>query len=72
MQRDGATNLLTLILALSFPSAIPLVAQVNGTQAAQTIHKLNLGGGGRWDYLVVDPDAKRLYVARATRFICEH
>jgi DNA-binding beta-propeller fold protein YncE len=69
MQRVGATNLLTLILALSFPSAIPLVAQVNGTQAAQTIHKLNLGGDGRWDYLVVDPDAKRLYVARATRFM---
>jgi DNA-binding beta-propeller fold protein YncE len=69
MQRNGATNLLTLILALSFPSEMPLLAQVNGTQAAQTVHKLNLGGDGRWDYLVVDPDAKRLYVARATRFM---
>ena len=33
------------------------------------MHKLTLGGDGRWDYLVVDPDAKRLYVARATRFM---
>ena len=69
MQRNGATSLLTLILALSVSSAIPLMAQVSGTQAAQTIHKLTLGGDGRWDYLVVDPDAERLYVARATRFM---
>jgi YVTN family beta-propeller protein len=69
MQRNVATSLLTLILALSVPSAIPLMAQVSGTQATQTIHKLTLGGDGRWDYLVVDSDAKRLYVARATRFM---
>ena len=69
MQYNGATNLLALILAVSVPSAIPLTAGVNGAQAAQTIHKLTLGGDGRWDYLVVDPDAKRLYVARATRFM---
>jgi len=69
MQRNGATSLLTLILALSVSSAIPLMAQVSGTQAAQTIHKLTLGGDARWDYLVVDPDAERLYVARATRFM---
>jgi DNA-binding beta-propeller fold protein YncE len=69
MQRNGATSLLTLILALSVPSAVPVMAQVSGTQAAQTIRKLTLGGDGRWDYLVVDPDAKRLYVARATRFM---
>jgi DNA-binding beta-propeller fold protein YncE len=69
MQRNGVTSLLTLILALSVSSAIPLMAQVSGTQAAQTIRKLTLGGDGRWDYLVVDPDAKRLYVARATRFM---
>jgi YVTN family beta-propeller protein len=69
VQRSGATNLLTVILALSFPNAIPLVAQANGMRATQTIHKLALGGDGRWDYLVVDPDAKRLYVARATRFM---
>jgi YVTN family beta-propeller protein len=30
---------------------------------------LKLGGEGRWDYLAVDPEAKRLYIARATRFM---
>ena len=69
MQRNGTTELLTLILALTVSSAIPTIAQVSGTQAAPTIHKLTLGGDGRWDYLVVDPGAKRLYVARATRFM---
>ena len=69
MRRTGATNLLTVILALSFSSAIPLIAQVNSTLAARAIQKLAFGGDGRWDYLVVDPDAKRLYVARATRFM---
>jgi DNA-binding beta-propeller fold protein YncE len=69
MQRNGTTGLLTLILALSVPSVTPLMAQADGTQAAQTIHKLTLGGDGRWDYLVVDPDANRLYVARATHFM---
>jgi DNA-binding beta-propeller fold protein YncE len=69
MRRNGTTKLLTLIFALTVSSAIPTIAQVSGTQAAQTIHKLNLGGDGRWDYLVVDPDAKRLYIARSTRFM---
>src|SRR5271169_321230 len=69
MQRNGATGLLTLILALSVSSAVLPMAGVDETQAAQTIQKLTLGGDGRWDYLVVDPDANRLYVARATRFM---
>jgi len=69
MQPKGAPSPLTRILAVSLLAAIPLMGGINGTQAVESIHKLTLGGDGRWDYLVVDPDAKRLYVARATRFM---
>lgn len=36
---------------------------------APSIRKLALGGDGRWDYLLVDSSANRLYIARATRFM---
>jgi DNA-binding beta-propeller fold protein YncE len=38
--------------------------------SAPSYHLVNtwtLGGEGGWDYLKVDPDARRLYIARATR-----
>jgi len=31
------------------------------------LHTWTLGGDGGWDYLKIDPDARRLYIARATR-----
>jgi DNA-binding beta-propeller fold protein YncE len=31
------------------------------------LHTWTLGGDGGWDYLRVDPEARRLYIARATR-----
>src|SRR5512146_1393279 len=31
------------------------------------IHKFVLGGEGGWDYLTLDAEARRLYIARATR-----
>jgi DNA-binding beta-propeller fold protein YncE len=30
------------------------------------LRKMPVGGDGGWDYLTVDPDAKRIYIARAT------
>jgi DNA-binding beta-propeller fold protein YncE len=36
---------------------------------AKIIRKLPLGGEGRWDYLLADSSANRLYLARATRFM---
>src|ERR1700693_1900008 len=32
----------------------------------QIVKKIPLEGGGRWDYVTVDPEAHRVYIARAT------
>src|SRR5260221_10395568 len=37
--------------------------QDSGYRVIRTIH---LGGEGGWDYVTVDPDARRLYVPRST------
>src|SRR5215470_9041534 len=31
------------------------------------LHTWTLGGDGGWDYMKIDPEARRLYIARATR-----
>src|SRR3982074_2079146 len=53
----------------TFP-ALPLEA---GPQAAppgsSKVHKIAVGGEGGWDYLTVDPDARRLYVSRSNRVV---
>src|SRR5215472_2481067 len=33
------------------------------------VHKIAVGGEGGWDYLTVDPDARRLYVSRGNRVV---
>src|SRR5262245_43311793 len=33
----------------------------------KVLKKIEAGGDGGWDYLTVDPDARRLYIARADR-----
>lgn len=53
--------------------ALAVVALAGGadTRAAvpdyKVLRKATLGGDGGWDFVTVDPAAKRLYVARATR-----
>lgn len=43
---------------------IPVLAQTPNYQVVKTWH---IGGDGGWDYLKADPDAHRLYIARANR-----
>jgi hypothetical protein len=46
--------------------ACSIFAQVPSQEPASTaprVHKIAVGGDGGWDYLTVDPDARRLYVA---------
>ena len=33
----------------------------------QVVNEIQIGGEGGWDYLIVDPDAHRLYVSHATK-----
>ncbi|HEV3375635.1 MAG TPA: hypothetical protein VG051_08005, partial [Candidatus Acidoferrum sp.] len=55
------------VLALS-----PLLFTRNAVQAAppgsgyHLLKKMPVGGDGGWDYLTVDPDARRIYIARGT------
>jgi len=39
------------------------------TAAPAKVHKVTVGGEGGWDYLTVDPDARRLYVSRGDRVV---
>jgi DNA-binding beta-propeller fold protein YncE len=34
--------------------------------ACRILHRYEVGGEGSWDYLTMDPDARRLYISRAT------
>ena len=40
--------------------------QGSGGTGYHVVRKLPLGGEGRWDYLTVDPDARRIYISRST------
>jgi DNA-binding beta-propeller fold protein YncE len=44
-----------------------LAGSVVSAQDYKVIQKIALGGDGGWDYLKVDPDARRLYISRSTR-----
>src|SRR5579862_1423808 len=56
-------------------SSLLLLVPAGHVQAApqsagyHVIRRIPIGGDGAWDYLKVDPDAHRLYVARATHLM---
>ena len=45
-----------------------LAADATGEKGSQLklLKTIPLGGEGKWDYLLVDPDARRLYLPRTT------
>jgi len=56
---------LASVVVVSLALRSPLFGQ--GDAAYRVVQKVTVGGDGGWDYLVVDPAARRLYVTRATR-----
>jgi len=55
-------------LALSFLFCLSLSAlAAPATSHYQLVHKFVLGGDGGWDYVIWDPQGKRLFVGRSTR-----
>jgi YVTN family beta-propeller protein len=56
---------------LSLLTVVLLVASHNFSRAEDSeykiVNKYVLGGDGGWDYVTVDSDARRVYIARATR-----
>jgi hypothetical protein len=54
---------LTLLVLVS----IGMLAQAQQPSGYKVSQRITLGGDGGWDYLTFDADARRLYIARATR-----
>ena len=55
-------------LLVAFASFVALVSSAAAQSASYSLwKKVKVGGDGGWDYLVVDPDARRFYVTRSTR-----
>src|SRR5258705_4718375 len=59
-----------LLLVLSFMAlgTVCVIAADPDASQFKTVKKLPLEGGGRWDYLFVDGESRRLYMSRATHF----
>ena len=58
---------IALILCVTLFPALARETSVQGIQLK--VRKLPVGGDGGWDYLSVDPDARRLYVSRGDRVV---
>ena len=69
MYRHHTTALVFAAFAITTIGSTPLACQEKSAAPMRVVRKLPLGGDGRWDYLAVDSQAKRLYIARATRFM---
>jgi DNA-binding beta-propeller fold protein YncE len=63
MRRMGSWTLAALALCAVVGAADPQPA----APGYHVVKKIELGGDGGWDYLTCDPEAHRLYIARATR-----
>jgi len=57
-------NLCLILLMLTLTGAL---AQAQTSSGYKVTRRISLGGEGGWDYLTFDAEARRLYVARATR-----
>src|SRR5207244_2172918 len=62
--------ILNSLLLLSFTALETVCVRAADSDAGQfkAVKKLPLEGGGRWDYLYVDGQSRRLYMSRATHF----
>src|SRR6185295_11533314 len=56
--------------ALVALTILPVVALAHTGDTSYHLRKeIAVGGDGGWDYLTIDPDAHRLYVAHATKVV---
>jgi YVTN family beta-propeller protein len=72
MKTKFANLILCLTLLAGSLSTCVFLAAPAAAQAAPTysiVRTMLLGGDGGWDYLYADSAARRLYIARATRFM---
>jgi DNA-binding beta-propeller fold protein YncE len=55
-----------ILIACSF---LAQVSSQESPSSSPRVHKIAVGGEGGWDYLTVDPGARRLYCSRSNRVI---
>ena len=55
-----------ILIACSFFTQTP---SQESPASSPRVHKIAVGGEGGWDYLTVDPGARRLYVSRGNRVV---
>jgi YVTN family beta-propeller protein len=63
--RRRLSLLLCLSILLCCSSPAPATQPIP-TSGYKVIQKITLGGDGGWDYLTIDPQARRLYISRST------
>ncbi|MEP6921626.1 MAG: YncE family protein, partial [bacterium] len=65
--REQFVLLFTLLAVLVLlPSRFGSTAHAVASSSYKVVKKITLGGDGGWDYLLVDPDAHRVYISRST------
>ena len=57
---------LALVFGASLVGMVAAAPQDSGGASYHVVRKLPVGGEGRWDYLTVDPEARRIYISRST------
>ncbi len=68
MRNALAISFVALSIPLATASPTDDVAKNHESGTGYTLQrKISLGGEGRWDYVLVDSDANRIYVPRSTR-----
>lgn len=63
------TALLALAAALFADPFLRVAARAPGPSGYHVIKTIAVGGDGFWDYLIVDSDARRLYISHATHVV---
>jgi DNA-binding beta-propeller fold protein YncE len=58
-----------IVCSTMFPALAPEAVPDGPSSAPAKVRKVAVGGDGGWDYLTVDPDARRLYVSRSNRVV---
>jgi DNA-binding beta-propeller fold protein YncE len=62
-------SIFIIAAAISFIFLLALAALAESAPGYHLVKTYKLGGEGGWDYLTLDPDARRLYISRATHVI---
>jgi DNA-binding beta-propeller fold protein YncE len=57
---------LTIVCCVSLAKIVMAAPEDSAGSGYHVVRKLPLGGEGRWDYLTLDPEARRIYISRST------